>query len=214
MNNTNRALNRTLVAVIGLLTLLIGAALIAIATVPAVRAGYRTTAPDIQGDITGWLKSIPLFDTTASWGWILVLAGLVLIVTLLLLFTFRQGHGHHGTLLTEDTSPAGTTVIDAGVAEQAIQDNLDGRPEFVASSVSTFRVRGVSVLRISAICRRGVSPRDVTQLIENALTALDVLLGHQIPALIQISGGFRARLSRATRTQQLPNRTLGKESYA
>jgi len=201
MNNTNRALNRILVAVIGILTLLVGAALVAIATLPAIRAGYRNTAPGIHGVVTGWLKTIPLFDTGSSWGWILLLALLVLITTLLLVFIFRQGHGHQDILLREDTTQAGTTVIDSNVAEQAIQDDLDGRPEFIASRVSTYQVRDTPVLKISVTCRRGVSPREVTTMIETTLVAFDALLGRQIPALIQISGGVRARLSRTTRTQ-------------
>lgn len=201
MNNTNRALNRAFIAAIGLLALLIGAALVAIGTVPAIRARYQSTAPAIHGDVNGWLKTIPLLDTGTSWGWVFVLALLVLIVVLLLVFIFRQGHGHQGILLREDTTPTGTTIIDSHVAEQILRDDLDGRPEFVASGVSTYEVRGTSVLKVSVICRRGVSPREVTATIENTLVALDALLGREVPALIQISGGFRARLSRATRTQ-------------
>lgn len=201
MNNTNRFLNRALVAVVGLLALLIGASLVAIATVPSFRRGYLSVAPGIHGRITGWLKTLPLPGTTTSWGWILVLAALVLIVILLLIFVFSQGHGHHDILAHEDTTPFGRTVIDSEVAERAIQRELDGRPEFIASHVSTYRVRKTPVLKISVTCRRGVSPRDVTQAIEGTLMALDALLGWPIPALIQISGGFRARLARSTRTE-------------
>ena len=201
MNNTNRALNRILVAFIGLLTLLVGAALVAIAALPAIRAGYRSTAPGIHGAITGWLKTTPLLDTGSSWGWIFALALLLLIVILLLVFIFRQGQGHQDILLREDTTQAGTTIIDSAVAEHVIQDDLDGRPEFVASRVSTYQVRGTPVLKISVTCRRGVSPRDVTTMIESTLNAFDALLGRQIPALLQISGGVRARLSRTTRIQ-------------
>jgi len=199
MNNTNRALNRAVVIVIGLLTLLAGAALAAIATVAAVRTDYRKEAPAAHADLSGWFKAVPLFGTGTSWGWILILAALVLIVVLLLVFIFRQGHGHHDILLREDATPSGATVIDADVAQQAIQHDLDGRPELLASHVSTYDVRGTPVLKVSVTCRRGESPRRATQLVENTLTALDTLLGRQIPALIQISGGFRARLSRRTR---------------
>lgn len=201
MNNTNRALNRILLAVIGLLTLLVGAALVAIATLPAIRAGYRSIAPSIQGAVTGWLKTMPLFDTGSSWGWIFVLALLLLIVILLLALIVRQGQGHQDILLREDTTQAGTTIIDSAVAEHAIQDDLNGRTEFVASRVSTYQVRGTPVLKISVTCRRGVSPRDVTTMIETTLTAFDALLGRPIPAFLQISGGVRARLSPTARIQ-------------
>lgn len=201
MNDTNRALNRTLTAVIGLLAVLIGAALIAIGAVPAIRAGYRSTAPAIHHAITGWLKTLPLFDTGTSWGWIFILAVLVLIVIMLLSFIFRQGRGQEPILLRENPTPAGTTIIDADVAKQAIQDTLDGRPEFITSRVSTYRVHSTPVLKISVTCRRGVSPREATTTIQDTLTAFDALLGHEIPALIQISGGFRSRMTRTTRTQ-------------
>lgn len=201
MNNTNRALNRAVIAVIGLLTLMVGAALAAVATIPAIRADYRMTAPSVHGALTRWLKTMPLFETGTSWGWIFTLAALAVIATLLLIFIFRQGHGQQDTLMREDTSAAGATVIDSDVAAQAIQHDLDGRPELLASHVSTYQVRRTPVLKVSVTCRRGISPRQAADLVENSLTALDALLGRQIPALIQISGGFRARLSRNTRAQ-------------
>lgn len=201
MNSTNRALNRTLLVVVGLLTLLVGASLVAIGTVPAIRASYRNVAPAIHEDVTEWMKSLPLFDTGTNWGWVFILTFLALIIILLLTFGFRQGRGQERILLRENSTVAGTTIVDSAVAEQAIQDALGGRPEFIASHVSTYRVRGTSVLNVSVTCRRGVSPREVTIMIENILTAFDALLGHQIPAVIQISGGFRARFSRTTRTQ-------------
>jgi len=48
-------------------------------------------------------------------------------------------------------------------------------------------------------CRRGTSPTEVVRIVEQALLALDELLGLRIPALLQISGGFRVRTSRTTR---------------
>ncbi len=201
MNNTNRVLNRTVLIVVGLLALLIGAAVVAVAVVPVVRAGYESVAPSVQRAVMEWMDTLPLLNTSTNWTWIFVLAFLLLIVIVLLALIFRQGHGQEQTLLRENPTQAGTTIIDSVVAERAIQDSLDDRPEFIASRVSTYRVRGTPVLKVSVTCRRGVSPRDVTTVIENTLTVFDALLGREIPALIQISGGFRARVSRTTRTQ-------------
>lgn len=201
MNNTNRALNRILLAVNGLLLLLIGAALIAIETVPVVRDGYQSVAPTIHKNVTEWLETLPLFNTDTSWNWVFILVALVLIVILLLIFVFRQGHGREQILVRENPTPAATTIIESVVAEQAIQSALNNHPEFITSSVSTYRVRKTPVLKVSVTCRRGVSPRDVTVMIESTLRAFDDLLGREIPALIQISGGFRARHSRSTRTE-------------
>lgn len=199
MNSTNRALNRTLVAVVGLLALLVGVGLIVVATDAAVRAAYRRTGPALHADASRWLASMPLGGTGTSWGWVIVLVVLALIVALLLVFIFRQGRGHDRVLLREGTSPAGTTIVDADVAEHAIRADLDGIPEILSSRVSTYRVRRTAVLKVSVTCRRGASPRQVAGRVEESLWALDALLGQRIPALIQLSGGFRARMSGGTR---------------
>ncbi|MFC4242690.1 hypothetical protein ACFOYW_04830 [Gryllotalpicola reticulitermitis] len=207
MNSTNRALNRAVVLVVGLLTLLAGAALVAIATIPAIRDGYRVSAPTLHDDFTTWFRSVPLFDTNTSWGWILVLAALAVVVVLLVTLVARQGRGRHDTLLREETTAHGATVISAAVAQQAIQHDLDGRPEILASHVFACRVRRASVLKVSVTCRRGVSPRLAAHVVEDTLSALDTLLGRQLPALIQVSGGFRARLSPRARSASSRIRT-------
>lgn len=199
MNNTNRGLNRTITTIVGVLALIAGAGLLAVALVPVVRGAYRATAPQIAGETATWVKGLRIPGTTASWGWILVLAVLVLIIVLLLVFILRQGHGHYGRLIIEEGTD-GTTIIESAVAEQALRQDLDARHEFVSSHVSTYRVRGAAVLKVSVTCRRGVSPRDATDIVEDALRTLDALLGREVPALLQISGGFRARASSATRT--------------
>ena len=98
-------------------------------------------------------------------------------------------------------SEHGTTIVDAAVPQHAIQDALDKRPEFIASHVSMYKVRRTPVLKVAVTCRRGVSPRDAATIVESKLRALDELLGRELPALIQISGGLRARATRTTRLQ-------------
>ena len=85
------------------------------------------------------------------------------------------------------------------MAEQLLQQALDEYPEFLSTRVSTYRVTRDAVLKISVTCRRGTSPTDVVHIVEQALSALDGLLGLRILALLQISGGFRVRASRSTR---------------
>ncbi len=140
-------------------------------------------------------------DTGTSWYWIFALALLVVITILLSALIFRQGHGKEPELVRENPTPNGTTIIESRAAEQVLLDALENRPEFITPDVSTYLVRKTPVLKIQVTCRRGVSPREVTTTIENTLTAFDDLLGREIPALIHISGGFRARLAKTTRTQ-------------
>lgn len=200
MNNTNRALNRAFVLLCGLLLLAVGAAAAAVALIPAVRDGWQDAASAVDETVTTWLRQTPLADTGVSWIMPALLVVLVLVVILLAVFVLRQGHGRTGTALTAPTEH-GTTIIDATVAEHAVQNSLADRPEFIASHVSTYRVRRAAVLKVSVTCRRGVSPKDAASIVEEDLLALDELLGHELPALIRISGGFRARVTKTTRLQ-------------
>jgi hypothetical protein len=91
--------------------------------------------------------------------------------------------------------------VDSKVAGQFVQDALDGHPGLVSSHVSTYRVRRTPVVRVSATGRRGVSPKVVVDSVETALDSLETLLGNPVLASVQVSGGFRARLSSTTRVQ-------------
>jgi hypothetical protein len=201
MNNTNRALNRGVVLVIGLVVLALGAAAIAVGSLPAVSNAWKDVAPQVRTTLSGWFTSAPIAGTTVDWWWIAVLAALLVMVILLVVFIFRQGHGHTARFLDDAPTADGSTIVDSKVAEQLVQDALDGHPELVSSHVSTYRVRRTPVLKVSATARRGVSPREVVDTVETALDSLEKLLGHPVLASVQVSGGFRARLSSTTRLQ-------------
>ncbi|MHC5794820.1 hypothetical protein ACVXZ4_01540 [Lacisediminihabitans sp. FW035] len=201
MNNTNRALNRVLILAIGLVVLALGAAAVAVGSVPSVSSAWKDVAPRVRKSLSGWLGSAPLSGTTVDWWWVAVLAALLVIVILLVVFIFRQGHGHTGRLIDDAATGDGSTIVDSKVAEQLMQDALDGHPELVSSHVSTYLVRRTPVLKVSATARRGVSPRDVVDTVETALDSLEQLLGHPVLASVQVSGGFRARRSSTTRLQ-------------
>lgn len=201
MNSTNRGANRLLIFACGLLLLVVGAVAAAAVLIPGIRDGWRAATGQVNSQVSTWLQQTPLGDTGVSWIMPAILGLLVIAVIVLIVFIARQGHGRTGTVVNESTSERGTTIIDAAVAEHAIQDALTGRPEFVASHVLTYKVRRIPVLKVSVTCRRGVSPKDAATIVEGKLQALDELLGRQLPALIHISGGFRSRATRTTRLQ-------------
>lgn len=201
MNNTNRALNRLFIIVCGLLLLAAGAAATAVAVVPVVRDGWKDAMVGVDTQVATWLRQTPLSTTGVSWIMPAILVLLMFAIFVLIVFIARQGHGHTGIAVKERTSENGTTIIDSAVAEHALQDALSGRPEFVSSHVSTYKVRRTPVLKVSVTCRRGVSPKDAATIVEDKLHALDEILGRQLPALTQISGGFRSRLTKSTRLQ-------------
>ncbi|MFT2815441.1 hypothetical protein [Leifsonia sp. A12D58] len=201
MNNTNRGANRLLIFVCGLLLLVVGAVAVAGALVPSIRDGWKDSIDEINAQMSTWLQQTALGSTGVSWIMPAILVLLVIAIVLLIVFIARQGRGHTGTALTESTSEHGTTIIDAAVPQNAIQDALAKRPEFVTSHVSMYKVRRTPVLKVAVTCRRGVSPRDAALIVESKLRALDELLGREIPALVQISGGLRARVTTTTRLQ-------------
>lgn len=201
MNSTNRAANRLLILVVGLLLLVVGAAAAAAVLVPVVRDGWKAVAGDVNTRVADALQATPLGDTGVSWIMPAVLVLLVIAVIVLLVFILRQGRGHTRTVLSERTSEHGRTVVEASLAQNTLEDAISARPEFVASHVSAYRVRRTPVLKIAVTCRRGVSPKDAADIVDDAVRALDELLGRPLPALVQISGGFRARVGSSTRLQ-------------
>ncbi len=201
MNSTNRAANRLLILLTGLLLVVVGAAAAAAVLIPAVRDAWKALAGDVNAQVATWLQATPLGETGVSWIMPAVLAVIVLAVILLIVFIVRQGRGHTRTVLSEGTSEHGRTEIDAALAANALEDAIGSRPEFIASHVSAYRVRRTPVLKVAVTCRRGVSPKDAADIVDDAVRALDELLGRPLPALVQISGGFRARVGSSTRLQ-------------
>lgn len=199
MNSTNRVANRLLILISGLVLLVVGGAAAAAVLIAPVRDGWKAVTQPVTAQVSAWLQQTPLGDTGVSWIMPAVLVLLVLAVILLVVFIVRHGRGHTSTAVTEPTSEHGTTIVQSAVAEQALEQAIAARPEFVASHVSTYRVRRTAVLKISVTCRRGVSPKDAASIVEDAVLALDALLGRRLPALVQISGGFRSRVTSTTR---------------
>ncbi|MFB2580810.1 hypothetical protein ACEXQD_06135 [Herbiconiux sp. P15] len=201
MNSTNRAANRLLTFVVGLVLLLLGAAAAAAVLVPVVRDGWTSSTSAITDQVDTWLQQTALGDLGVSWILPAILVLLIVAVIVLIVFIVRQGRGRTGRVLEDRTSENGTTVVESGVVEQVLQDAIRDRPEFVSSHVSTYEVRRTPVLKIAVTCRRGVSPKDAADIVEDAVLALDQLLGRPLPALVQISGGFRSRVTSTTRLQ-------------
>jgi hypothetical protein len=199
MTSTNRALNRLLVILVGLVLLVAGVAVAAGAVLPDVRSTVSGAASDARGPASDALSGGQPWIL-----WVVAAAALVLILVLAW-FALRQGHGRTGTLLRrtpgEDaTSPTGgSLVVDAAVAEQMLEEALGHDPSIVSVDVSAFEVRRGTVLRITAVARRGVSPMQVRRTIDAAVARWDAVLGTEVPVVIQIIGGLRSSMSSGTR---------------
>jgi hypothetical protein len=199
MTGTNRGLNRLLVILVGLVLLVVGAAVAVGAVLPDVQAAVAGAASDARGPASDALSGGQPWIL-----WVVAAAALVLILVLAW-FALRQGHGRTGTLLRrapgEDaTSPTGgSLVIDAKVAEQMLEDALGHDPSIVSIDVSAFEVKRSTVLRITAVARRGVSPVAVRRTVDEAVGRWDAVLGTEVPVVIQITGGLRSSMTSGTR---------------
>lgn len=191
MNNTNRAMNRLFIAAIGLLLLAGGILLVLGSTIPRIGTAWATIGAHLTDTMTGWLRAEPLRHTSTSWLWIPLLLVLAVIIAVLVVFIARHGRGRTRTLLVGPMTGNGRVVVGAAVAEQSLQQALDSQPEMLSAHVSTFKVHHTAALKISVTTRRGTSPREVTDKLEESVRALDALLGTELPVLIQLTGGTR-----------------------
>ena len=101
MNNTNRALNRSVLVMVGLLLLAVAAVLALLATQTTTQQVWTSVAETARSTVSGWFQATPLSGTQYSWLWIIALALLVAVAGLLLGFILRQGGGHSGLFLSE-----------------------------------------------------------------------------------------------------------------
>jgi hypothetical protein len=189
MNTTNRALNRLFVLVVGLLLLAAGALAVAVATVPAVTSQWKRTAAALAGDgAPSWVRD-PAVGRASPLVLGVALAAAVLIV-LLLVFIAKQGHGRTAAALEQRT---GTTVtrIDLAVPKALLEQHLRDRPELAGLRISAYEVRGTPMLKITARCSRGASPAAVSAAIGGAIRDLEQIVGTDVPAFVQLTGGFR-----------------------
>jgi hypothetical protein len=204
MNTTNRALNRAGLLLVGLVLLAVGAAAVVFAAVPELLTACSRATADLGDRAARLVRTTDVDALGGSWLYLATAAACVLLIVLLVVAVLRQGQGHARALVTEEaaTSDAdslgGAVVIDGRVAEQAIQDALDGHPGLLSSSVSTWSVRGVPTLKVVARVRRGVSPDVVRASVDETVAAWDALLGRETPVFVHITTGL-AGSSRTTR---------------
>ncbi|MEI3847699.1 MULTISPECIES: hypothetical protein [unclassified Microbacterium] len=136
---------------------------------------------------------VPLLRVRIDDEVVLAVAALVLLIVLLAVFVLRQGRGRTDRLVTAGSRTDGTTVVDTALAADVLTDALSSQPDLVGSHVSAYRVRTTPMLDVTVTCRRGASPRAVSDVIDDSLSDLENLVGAEIPALVQIRGRFWSR---------------------
>ncbi|MGN5732913.1 hypothetical protein [Arthrobacter psychrochitiniphilus] len=199
MNSAQRRLNRTVLALLGLMFL--GLASIAVLTGTTGPGALQTTTAELWARIQENLAAAPIPGTNTSWWSLAALALLVLLAVLLVWWIIAQGRGR-SSYVARQASGAGDTAVDTAVAGQLIKDALANNTAALSCSVTSWRARGVVggvALKIRVQARRGASPADLTAEVEHLVRGLDALLGSQIPVLVHIRAGTRTKFGRAGR---------------
>jgi hypothetical protein len=184
VTRSNRALNRIILLVLGLVALIVAAAL-ALPMLPSgsvPRSVRDATSPD------GLTRLAPA--VTLEW-----IAAVVALVIIVVAVAWMATRGRGRTRVAID----GELGVDSRVADELIRDALSREPDVIASSVVAFRVRRRPVLRINVEARRGADLRRLTDAVHTAVEGLDVALGsdtaHRLPVVVQVTSGLRASLA-------------------
>ena len=197
MSSTHRWLNRTLLAVLGLTVLALGALTAAAGLVPTIAEAWTSIGTTAAEGLPGLLASAPL-TADISWWTIAALALVVVCAALLIGWIVSQGGGRTDTV-GRQSSASGTTTVETSLVADALRTALDDNGQVLAVAVSSWRVRRRTGLRVRVQPRRGASPGTVVAAANEAIAGLDTLLGERIPVLVSVQNGARTRFTRTRR---------------
>ncbi|SIR76635.1 hypothetical protein [Microbacterium sp. RURRCA19A] len=188
MRNTNRALNRILLFVVGVVLLALGALLIAVVALPGVADVWSQTADGVRS----WAEGIgqPSLGIGA-------VAALAVVVLVLILVAVGAVRGRHRVPLqsTGAESDAGRITITDGFASAALKNSLDERDEILVSRIASNEVRKETVLHVSVTPRQNTSPRQIAEYVDTLVANLATLTGQQFRTYISVHSSLRAKLA-------------------
>jgi hypothetical protein len=203
MNSTPALLNRILLTVLGLILLAAGILLVLLATVPPVASWWHVWSSGAWGGVSQLFDSTRFPGRPVSWLWIVVALALLALMGLMVAWIAQQGKGR-SNLLAAEYDPGetpGDVRIGGGVAEQALKQALEGRPDLAGATVTTYDVKGSPALKVRLLPRQGVAPYLLAAEVSGLLDALESVVGKEIPVLIHIGAGARTRFGRAERVR-------------
>ncbi|WP_416403873.1 hypothetical protein [Arthrobacter sp. LFS091] len=201
MRRTNRALNRILLAILGIILLGAGAVLIAAGTLPGVADTWTTIGSNLTDQVRQLASTAPIPGPARSW-WLVAGIGVLLLgAGLSAAWLASQGGGRTPRLAERSEGADGRTVVDVGLISAAVQDALSGNRNVLATSVSAWESRQGTALRLRMEARHGSSPRELADTAEQLVRQIDSWLGHPVPVLVRITSGARTRTSGAQRAK-------------
>lgn len=201
MSQTNRTLNRILLAMLGLLLLAAGALTAAAGLIPGISAVWTAAAESGLNQAGALLATAPVPGTGLSWWAVAGIAGLILGAGLSIAWLASQGGGRSFSVATDRDGERGKTVVDAGLVAASISGSLAGDRRVLNSAVSAWDVKGATGIRLRLEARQGASPREIADTAEELVQGLDRQLGHPVPVLVRITSGTRSKLAGVDRAR-------------
>ena len=183
MTRSNRALNRLVLALTGLV-------LIALGALAAVRASNRAWFHDTLASVAPWATELRAWATDTRVLWIAVgAAALLIFIALALVLTL--GGGRERDVLTD----ASGTSIRAGAVRSLIERDLERDPDVIGVGVTGYDVRRGG--RVGYV-RVDVRPRaDLVRVLRSIHSAVDdtrTTIGAPLPLVVHVAAGARSSL--------------------
>lgn len=201
MNGTHRGLNRALLGVLGVLLLAAGALAAVAGTSRGFALAWTRTGTRVWARIQEELGAARILESDVSWWTVALVALLLTLGALLVWWIASQGAGRSNQLAWTK-APDGATAVDANVADQAVKAALAANAAVLYASAQSWRVsssHGETGLKLTIQARTGASPTELMDAVGQVVDGLDGLLGIQLPVLVRITAGARAKFSRTMR---------------
>lgn len=203
MNQTPRAVNRTVLTILGLLLTAAGAHGLLLSAFRGYADRWRGLAARVGESSGALFEATTLTGQRDSWLWIMVAVAMIGLILLMAWWVAVQGKGKTGVFAREyhDDEARGVVEMVAAVPEQAIRAALAGRPDVVSVHVTTWEAEHDAGLRVKVQPRLGAAPGRIADDVSAAVAAVQAALGRGGPVLIHLAGGARTRMSRAERVR-------------
>jgi len=190
MTGSNRVLNRTILALLGLVGIALAVVIAALAVDPALLAGVDAR---LAGAVDAGRQAIGsiAFEPLMLWS-IAAVSAFGIVIALGWMLT--RGRGRTSTPVVVDG-----VELDSRVVQQVLQHELRAALDVVGVHATSYRARRRPVVRVRIDVRRGADLVRLMAAVDTAVAALDRTLGTDLPILVHIATGFRTALSREHR---------------
>jgi hypothetical protein len=197
VNNTNRALNRTLLLIIGLLFLGLGALGIAIMSWPTATDIWTSGGENARSWLDQAIAATAIAGGSQSWiGIGAVVAIVVVIVLLVLALTSVAGRRSKTAFRSSgEQNPIGRVTVTESFVSDAVKNSLATRDEILSAQVTANDIRKTPVLHVSVTPRQNTDPRELVDHLDRLLANLATLTGRDTETYVSIHTGLRARLA-------------------